>query len=105
MLCLNMILTGKCDFSGFTPANTDLVYNLWPGCSSCRRGGRHRENPFGAWGNPEVPLEGRVGRQGPVWDEEEENELLLGGLGGDGRRGELRPSPPSAGLQKGPRAS
>lgn len=34
MLCFNMILTGKCDFSEFTPANTDLFYNLWPGCSS-----------------------------------------------------------------------
>lgn len=84
MLCLNMILTGKCDFSEFTPANTDLVYNLWPGCRSCRRGGRHRENPLGAllgaWGIPEVLLEGRVGRQGHVWDEEKEKELLFGGF-------------------------
>lgn len=50
-------------------------------------------------------LEGRVGRQGRVWDEEKEDESALRDLGGDGRGAELGSSPLSAGLEKGPCAS
>lgn len=51
-------------------------------------------------------LEGRVERQGRVWDEEKEDALsALRSLGGAGRGAELGSSPLSAGLEKGPCAS
>lgn len=82
MLCFNMILTGKCNFSEFTPANTDLFYNLtrrsaWPGCGSGAAAGGDGSFPplpFGAplgWrGDPEALLEERAKRHGRLRDEE-----------------------------------
>lgn len=113
MLCFNMILTGKCDFSEFTPANTDLFYNLWPGCSSEAAAG-------GDGGTGRFPLELCLDRGGTWrcflragWEgravfgmrKRRMHSVLWGGLGGDGRGAELGSSPLSAGLEKGPCAS
>lgn len=46
-------------------------------------------------------LEGRVGRQGRVWDEEKEDESALRDLGGDGRGQSWDPHPSQQGSRRG----
>lgn len=80
-----MILTGKCDFSEFTPASTDLFYNPWPGCSSGAAAG-------GDGGSGRFPLE-------LCWDggEEKENELTALGVWEES----WDPHPPWQGWRRG----